>query len=35
MFTQDLAGALALIGIVIVVASLLSGVIERSGLPQV
>jgi sodium/hydrogen antiporter len=35
MFTEDLAGALALIGIVIVVASLLSGVIERSGLPQV
>ena len=35
MFTEDLAGALALIGIVIVVASLLSGLIERSGLPQV
>ncbi len=35
MFTEDLADALALIGIVIVVASLLSGVIERSGLPQV
>ncbi len=35
MFTENLAGALALIGIVILVASLLSGVIERSGLPQV
>jgi sodium/hydrogen antiporter len=35
MFTENLADALALIGIVIVVASLLSGVIERSGLPQV
>jgi sodium/hydrogen antiporter len=32
---QELASALALIGIVILVASLLSGVIERSGLPQV
>ena len=35
MFTENLADALALIGIVIVVASLLSGLIERSGLPQV
>jgi sodium/hydrogen antiporter len=35
MFTENLAEALALIGIVILVASLLSGVIERSGLPQV
>ncbi len=35
MFTENLAGALVLIGIVILVASLLSGVIERSGLPQV
>ncbi|MEA2722978.1 MAG: sodium/hydrogen antiporter [Gemmatimonadales bacterium] len=35
MFNENLAGALALIGIVILVASLLSGVIERSGLPQV
>ncbi|HEX5962915.1 MAG TPA: cation:proton antiporter [Gemmatimonadales bacterium] len=33
--TENLASALALIGIVILVASLLSGVIERSGLPQV
>ncbi|HJR15747.1 MAG TPA: cation:proton antiporter [Gemmatimonadales bacterium] len=32
--TENLAAALALIGIVILVASLLSGVIERSGLPQ-
>jgi len=31
----ELAAALALIGIVVVVASLLSGAIERSGLPQV
>src|SRR5688500_13876619 len=31
----ELASALALIGIVVLVASLLSGVIERSGLPQV
>ncbi|HEY5939827.1 MAG TPA: cation:proton antiporter [Gemmatimonadales bacterium] len=35
MFNQNLAEAMALIGIVILVASLLSGVIERSGLPQV
>jgi NhaP-type Na+/H+ or K+/H+ antiporter len=35
MFTENLASALALIGIVILVASLLSGLIERSGLPQV
>ncbi|MEO8090547.1 MAG: cation:proton antiporter [Gemmatimonadales bacterium] len=35
MFNENLVGALALIGIVILVASLLSGVIERSGLPQV
>ena len=32
---HELAAALALIGIVILVASLLSGIIERSGLPQV
>jgi NhaP-type Na+/H+ or K+/H+ antiporter len=32
---HELSSALALIGIVILVASLLSGVIERSGLPQV
>ena len=35
MFNENLVGALALIGIVILVASLLSGIIERSGLPQV
>ena len=35
MFTENLAHGLALIGIVILVASLLSGAIERSGLPQV
>ena len=35
MFTENLASGLALIGIVVLVASLLSGVIERSGLPQV
>jgi NhaP-type Na+/H+ or K+/H+ antiporter len=35
MFTESLANELALIGIVVLVASLLSGVIERSGLPQV
>ena len=33
--TENLAAALALIGIVILLASLLSGVIDRSGLPQV
>jgi sodium/hydrogen antiporter len=32
---HELASALALIGIVILVASLLSGIIDRSGLPQV
>ena len=32
---QELASGLALIGIVILVASLLSGIIDRSGLPQV
>jgi NhaP-type Na+/H+ or K+/H+ antiporter len=35
MFTENFAEALALIGIVILVASLLSGVVERTGLPQV
>ena len=35
MFNENLVGVLALVGIVILVASLLSGVIERSGLPQV
>ena len=35
MFTESLVHALALIGIVIMLASLLSGVIDRSGLPQV
>src|SRR5215204_593439 len=35
MFTENLAHGLALVGIVILVASLLSGAIERSGLPQV
>jgi NhaP-type Na+/H+ or K+/H+ antiporter len=35
MFTENLVHGLALIGIVIVLASLLSGVIDRSGLPQV
>jgi sodium/hydrogen antiporter len=35
MFTENLVHALALIGIVIMLASLLSGVIDRSGLPQV
>ncbi len=33
--TENLTATLALIGIVILVASLLSGVIDRSGLPQV
>ncbi len=33
--TETLASALALIGIVILVASLLSGLIDKSGLPQV
>jgi NhaP-type Na+/H+ or K+/H+ antiporter len=33
--TESLASALALIGIVILLASLLSGVIDRTGLPQV
>ncbi len=36
LFTAEaFAGALALIGVVIITAALLSGVIERSGLPQV
>ncbi len=35
MFTESLVHGLALVGIVIVLASLLSGVIEKSGLPQV
>ncbi len=35
MSPESLAAALALIGIVILVSSLLSGVIERTGLPQV
>jgi sodium/hydrogen antiporter len=35
MFTESLVHGLALIGIVIMLASLLSGVIDRSGLPQV
>jgi NhaP-type Na+/H+ or K+/H+ antiporter len=35
MSSETLASALALIGIVILVSSLLSGVIERTGLPQV
>jgi NhaP-type Na+/H+ or K+/H+ antiporter len=35
MFSESLIHALALIGIVIVLASLLSGVIDRSGVPQV
>jgi NhaP-type Na+/H+ or K+/H+ antiporter len=35
MFTENLAGSLALIGIVVLVASLLSGLIDRTGLPQV
>jgi NhaP-type Na+/H+ or K+/H+ antiporter len=35
MSTETLAAALALIGIVILVSSLLSGVIERTGIPQV
>jgi NhaP-type Na+/H+ or K+/H+ antiporter len=35
MSAEALASALALIGIVILVSSLLSGVIERTGLPQV
>src|ERR671914_939409 len=33
--SETLAAALALIGIVILVSSLLSGVIERTGIPQV
>jgi NhaP-type Na+/H+ or K+/H+ antiporter len=33
--TENLAAALALIGLVVLLASLLSGVIDRSGLPQV
>jgi sodium/hydrogen antiporter len=35
MSAENLAAALALIGIVILVSSLLSGVIERTGVPQV
>jgi sodium/hydrogen antiporter len=35
MSTETLAPALALIGIVILVASLLSGLVERTGVPQV
>ena len=35
MFHEHFIGALALIGVVIVTASLLSGVVERSGVPQV
>jgi sodium/hydrogen antiporter len=35
MSAQSLAAALALIGIVILVSSLLSGVIDRTGIPQV
>jgi sodium/hydrogen antiporter len=35
MSTETLAAALALIGIVILVSSLLSGLIERTGIPQV
>jgi NhaP-type Na+/H+ or K+/H+ antiporter len=35
MFGDSLADALALIGIVILVSSLMSGLIERTGLPQV
>jgi NhaP-type Na+/H+ or K+/H+ antiporter len=35
MFLDSLADALALIGIVILVSSLLSGLIERTGVPQV
>ena len=35
MSAESLAAALALIGIVILVSSLLSGVIERTGVPQV
>jgi NhaP-type Na+/H+ and K+/H+ antiporter len=32
---ESLAAALALLGVVIVIASLLSGVVERSGIPHV
>jgi NhaP-type Na+/H+ or K+/H+ antiporter len=35
MFAETLPSALALIGIVILVSSLLSGIIERTGIPQV
>jgi len=35
MFHEHFIGALALIGVVIVAASLLSGAVERSGAPQV
>lgn len=35
MGAENLVGALALIGIVIIVSALLSGLIDRSGLPQV
>src|ERR671910_169708 len=35
MSSESLAAALALIGIVILVSSLLSGLIERTGVPQV
>lgn len=35
MFTENFAEALALIGIVILVAALLSGLVERTGIPQV
>ena len=33
--TEAFTAALALVGVVIIVASLLSGAIERSGVPQV
>src|SRR4026209_854904 len=35
MFTESLVAGLALIGIVIIVSALLSGLVDRSGLPQV
>src|SRR4026209_2394379 len=35
MFTESLVAGLAIIGIVIIVSALLSGLVDRSGLPQV
>src|SRR4026209_1847572 len=35
MFTESLVAGLAIIGIVIIVSALLSGLVDKSGLPQV